>query len=189
MGKLDINVILKGTPSILKRGIPANVLVLEDVPQNDVLGHPSIKLFVTHAGILSVREGCYHGVPVLVVPRGFDQKDNGYILTQRLKMGKMIEFDPFNFDTWLALIPEIIKNVYYKQNALRCSQIMRSRNHTYPRILAADMVENFIHWNFNASHLQPAMASISSYGYLSLETFGATSISIMAAVLLLKKIF
>ena len=189
LGKLDINVILKGTPSILKRDIPANLFVLEDVPQNDVLGHPSIKLFVTHAGILSVRESCYHGVPVLVVPRGFDQKYNGDILTQRLKMGKMIEFDPFNFGTWLSLIPEIIKNVDYKRNALRCSRIMRSRNHIYPRILAADMVEKFIHCGFNASHLQPATSSTSSYDNFSLKMFGAAFLSSVAAILLLKKNF
>ena len=186
LGKLDINVILKGTPNILKRDIPANILLLEDVPQNDVLGHPSIKLFVTHAGILSVRESCYHGVPVLVVPRGFDQKDNGHVLTQRLKMGKMIEFDPFNFDTWLTLIPEIIKNFDYKRNALRCSQIMRSRHHTYARILAADMVEKFIVWNFNASHLQPAISNMPFYEYYLLDMYSAFLLSILTAFLLAK---
>ena len=87
------------------------------------------------------------------------------------------------------LIPEIIKNVNCKRNALRCSQIMKNGHHTYLRILAADMVEKFIHWDFNASHLQPATSSISSYEYFSLKMFGPASLSIVEAVLLLEKLF
>jgi UDP:flavonoid glycosyltransferase YjiC (YdhE family) len=43
---------------------PGDALMLERVPQNDVLGHPAVAVFVTQGGYLSMQEAAYHGVPV-----------------------------------------------------------------------------------------------------------------------------
>ena len=43
------------------------------MPQNDILGHPQLKLFMTHGGSNSVHEAAYHGVPMLVTPLWGDQ--------------------------------------------------------------------------------------------------------------------
>lgn len=39
-------------------------------------GHKNCKLFITHGGLNSVQEAVYHGVPVLGLPFGTDQKLN-----------------------------------------------------------------------------------------------------------------
>jgi len=46
------------------------------LPQNDLLGHPATRAFLTHGGIHSLYEAVYHAVPMVVVPIGADQPDN-----------------------------------------------------------------------------------------------------------------
>uniref|UniRef100_A0A673BRV0 UDP-glucuronosyltransferase n=1 Tax=Sphaeramia orbicularis TaxID=375764 RepID=A0A673BRV0_9TELE len=46
------------------------------MPQNDLLGHPKMKLFVAHGGTNGLQEAIYHGVPVVGLPVFFDQYDN-----------------------------------------------------------------------------------------------------------------
>eukprot|EP00940_MAST-03C_sp_MAST-3C-sp2_P003397 g3397.t1 len=45
------------------------------VNQQSVLGHPSVRLFVSHGGANSVHEAIAEAVPVIVVPLGLDQHD------------------------------------------------------------------------------------------------------------------
>ena len=43
------------------------------IPQNDILGHPKVCLFITHGGNNGQFEALYHGVPMLVMPFYSDQ--------------------------------------------------------------------------------------------------------------------
>lgn len=51
----------------------ANLLIRDWVPQNDLLGHPKCRLFVSHGGINGVLEAAYHGVPIAGYPMFADQ--------------------------------------------------------------------------------------------------------------------
>ena len=46
------------------------------MPQQDLLGHPKIRLFITHGGLFSNQEAVYHGVPFIVFPIFADQPLN-----------------------------------------------------------------------------------------------------------------
>ena len=73
---------LKDMPIIWKwdeddlSGIPENVMVQKWLPQNDLLAHPNLKVFVTHGGLLSTQESLFHSIPLVGVPISNDQKPN-----------------------------------------------------------------------------------------------------------------
>lgn len=84
--------------------LPPNVVIRKWVPQNDILGkisnnsvklrfneliwncytlaHKNTKLFITHAGLLSIQEAIYHGIPMLGVPIFADQ----FIVNDKIKV-------------------------------------------------------------------------------------------------------
>lgn len=52
---------------------PPNVMIGSWLPQNDILAHKNVKLFITHGGIYGLQEAIYHGVPVIMFPFYGDQ--------------------------------------------------------------------------------------------------------------------
>src|SRR5437867_4364602 len=56
--------------------IPSNIKLAKWLPQQDVLGHKNVKLFITHGGLLSIEEAVYHSVPLIGFPMFGDQQWN-----------------------------------------------------------------------------------------------------------------
>jgi glucuronosyltransferase len=54
-------------------GLSKNVKLVKWAPQQDLLAHPKIKIFLTHGGFLSMEEAIYHGVPLIGFPLYGDQ--------------------------------------------------------------------------------------------------------------------
>ncbi|XP_022815547.1 UDP-glucuronosyltransferase 2B15-like [Spodoptera litura] len=52
---------------------PKNVHIVQWAPQQSLLAHPNLKLFVTHGGLLSLTEAVHFGVPVIAIPVFADQ--------------------------------------------------------------------------------------------------------------------
>lgn len=62
------------------------------VPQVEVLAHPSVRAFVSHAGAGSVQEALWFGKPMLAIPLVWDQYYNSWALEQMgwgLRMDKL----------------------------------------------------------------------------------------------------
>lgn len=57
-------------------GKPDNVFIKSWWPQDDILAHPNVKVFITHGGLLGSTESIYHGVPVIGIPIFGDQELN-----------------------------------------------------------------------------------------------------------------
>lgn len=85
--------------------LPSNVKLSKWLPQQDVLGHKNIKVFLTHGGFGSTMEALYHGVPLVGIPMLGDQPSN---MRKAEKKGFAISLD-FN-----TLTEEILLNAINK---------------------------------------------------------------------------
>lgn len=66
-----------------------NVDLVEWLPQNDILAHPRIKLFIMHGGLNGLTEALLRGVPVIVIPIFADQFRNARNVERR-GVGKVL---------------------------------------------------------------------------------------------------
>ena len=64
--------------------VPKNVLLKPFLPQQDILAHKNLRLFITHCGMHGVMEAIYHSVPMVGMPVFIDQVSylNYYLLLQ-----------------------------------------------------------------------------------------------------------
>merc|ERR1719418_358927 len=111
---IDAFIELKDIPIIWKwddvpDGIPENVLLQKWLPQNDLLAHPNLKLFVTHGGLLSTQESLYHEVPLVGVPISNDQKPN-LMRAQANGYAKMLNLQTMTKDDLLQAIKSALNN-------------------------------------------------------------------------------
>ena len=67
---------LAGNMTVESLHLGANIRTTVWGAQNDILGHPAVKVFVTQAGINSLYEAAFHGKPIVSVPMAADQPDN-----------------------------------------------------------------------------------------------------------------
>ncbi len=121
--------------------IPANFIVRSSVPQLQILQQADV--FVTHAGMNSVQEGLYYGVPLVMVPRQMEQLFNARIVKTSGAGVIVDDQPPFGRVTPLMLrqaLEEVLNNPAYRQNA---QSISRELNETGGYLSAADEIERF----------------------------------------------
>jgi N-glycosyltransferase len=94
LGELPCEVILTlgGLQGRIKGPVPANVHVLDYVPQAALLA--SCDLFITHAGFNAFREGLAAGVPMVAIPSFADQPVNASQIVA-LGVGERLDIDSF----------------------------------------------------------------------------------------------
>ena len=83
--------------------LPSNVILQSWVPQQDLLAHPHLKVFVTHGGLLSLQETVYHATPIVGIPLGNDQKPN-MMRAERRGYAVMLDWPTLNTRDLLAAI-------------------------------------------------------------------------------------
>ncbi|TKR63031.1 hypothetical protein L596_026915 [Steinernema carpocapsae] len=108
------------------KGYP-NVVTNKWVPQNDLLNHPNLKLFITHAGMNSILETSRRGVPVITIPLFGDQLRNAEMV-KRLGTAQIVDKKMlFDSDQFEAKLKESLENPSHLTSATRLSQMMAKR--------------------------------------------------------------
>nr|XP_046241398.1 UDP-glucuronosyltransferase 2A1-like isoform X5 [Scatophagus argus] len=144
----------------------ANTRIYNWIPQNDILGHPKTRAFITHGGANGIYEAIYHGVPMVGIPLFGDQPDN---LVHMKARGAAIIVD-LNFmktEDLRDAISAVINEKSYKENAMRLSSI----HHDRP-MSPLDEVVFWIEFTMRhkgAKHLRVQAHELTWYQYHSLD--------------------
>ncbi|XP_035806219.1 UDP-glucuronosyltransferase 2A3-like [Amphiprion ocellaris] len=143
-----------------------NTLLVDWMPQSDLLGHPKTKLFVAHGGTNGVQEAIYHGVPILGLPLIFDQRDNLFRIGVR-GAGKIIDFFTMNEDIFFQAIQEVLNEPSYRMNMQRLSRLHRDQ--------PIKPIDNALFWiefvmrHKGAAHLRTESYRMPWYSYHSVD--------------------
>ena len=113
--------------------VSVNVMMTKWLPQQDLLGniritckyiltatiikytasgHPNTRLFISHGGQLGIQETIYHGVPVLGLPFGNDQRTN-LAKAKKEGFGILMDWKKINEEVLYEAINRLINDPRY----------------------------------------------------------------------------
>ncbi|KAL0963211.1 hypothetical protein UPYG_G00351180 [Umbra pygmaea] len=147
-----------------------NTRAYDWIPQNDLLGHPKTKAFITHGGTNGLYEAIYHGVPLVGVPLFADQPDN--IMHIKAKgAAVMMDFNKMTSQDLVDGLNKVTNDSLYKENMMRLSRIHHDQP-MKPLDTAVFWIE-FVMRNKGAKHLRVESHNLSWYQYHCLDVAAA----------------
>ncbi|KAL7838072.1 hypothetical protein AOLI_G00264760 [Acnodon oligacanthus] len=155
-----------------------NTRLYDWIPQNDLLGHPKTKAFITHGGTNGLYEAIYHGVPMVGIPLFIDQPDNLFHMKTK-GAAVLLEFNKMETKDLKDSLTEVINNPLYKESIMRLSRIHHDQP-MKPLDQAVFWIE-FVMRNKGAKHLRVAAHDLTWYQYHCLDV-AAFLLSIVALV-------
>ncbi|XP_046430656.1 UDP-glucosyltransferase 2-like [Neodiprion fabricii] len=116
---------------------PKNVHILKWTPQQAVLAHPNLKVFVYQGGLQSTEETVSHGVPVVGIPTWGDQRMQIDKMVS-LGVGKKLELRTMNRNEIEEAIRTVASNKRYKDEMVKLSTLLKENSQ--------HLLENAIWW-------------------------------------------
>ncbi|XP_057583686.1 UDP-glucuronosyltransferase 2B18-like isoform X2 [Hippopotamus amphibius kiboko] len=161
-----------------------NTRLYKWIPQNDLLGHPKTKAFVTHGGSNGIYEAIYHGIPMVGLPLFADQPHN---IAQMKAKGAAVRLDLETMTRvdFLAALKEVINNPSYKEKMMWLSTIQHDQP-VKPLDRAVFWIE-FVMRHKGAKHLRPAVHDLTWFQYHSLDVIGFLLACVASAVFVITK--
>uniref|UniRef100_A0A1Y1NNN5 UDP-glucuronosyltransferase n=1 Tax=Photinus pyralis TaxID=7054 RepID=A0A1Y1NNN5_PHOPY len=162
-------------------GLSDNVITSPWLPQQDVLRHPNIKLFITQGGLQSLEEAMYSGVPILGVPFYGDQTGN----VKRMEIGGtglIVDYATVTKDEFKAKILEVAQNTRFRNKAKELAALAQDQPMT--GLERAVWWTEYVIRHKGASHLRSPLLDVPWYQYLLLDVLAVIA-SVMVIVGLL----
>nr|XP_055048398.1 UDP-glucuronosyltransferase 2B31-like [Misgurnus anguillicaudatus] len=158
-----------------------NTLLVDWLPQNDLLGHPKTKVFVAHGGTNGIQEAIYHGVPIVGLPLIFDQHDNLFRMQAR-GTAKVLDFATLDRTVCLDALKEVLYDSSYRENMQRLSRLHRDQP-MKPLDRAVFWIE-FVMRNGGAAHLRTQSFRMSWIAYHSIDVILTLIVAVFTFVFL-----
>ncbi|XP_051778630.1 2-hydroxyacylsphingosine 1-beta-galactosyltransferase-like isoform X2 [Erpetoichthys calabaricus] len=168
----------------IPNSLGSNTRIMGWLPQNDLLGHPNVRVFVSHCGLNGVYEAIFQGVPVVGIPFYGDQYD---IVTrvQAKGMGVKVDWRTLTAESFYQAIHTVIEDPSYKKTAMRMSLILQDHP-LHPLNETVYWIEYLLRHG-DAPHLRPVAYSLYDYQYYLLDVLSATALLTLLLVFLLKR--
>ncbi|XP_045389046.1 UDP-glucuronosyltransferase 2B4-like [Lemur catta] len=161
-----------------------NTQLFKWLPQNDLLGHPKTKAFITHGGANGIFEAIYHGVPMVGIPLFADQPDN--IAHMKAKGAAVrLDFETMSSTDLLSALKTVINDPMYKENAMKLSRIHHDQP-MKPLDRAVFWIE-FVMRHKGAKHLRVAAHDLTWFQYHSLDVIGFLLACVATAIFIFTK--
>ncbi|XP_046564066.1 UDP-glucuronosyltransferase 1A1-like [Haliotis rubra] len=156
-GRLKYQVLFKQD----KEEIRGNIKSMKWIQQNDILGHPNTKVFISHCGKNGFWEAVYHGVPIICMPIHAETFTTA-IKVKKYNIGSRIEIFDDSVDDLFEKIRQVLESTVIRQNMKRMSSLLRDRPEK-PADRAASAVEHVL--KYGGDHMRPPSVSFVSYIY------------------------
>lgn len=147
-------------------GQAENIKFKKWIPQQDLLAHGKVKVFISQCGLQSVQEAIHYGVTLICIPFFGDQDHNSLRV---VTLGSAIQLDyiKINKETVFKALKEILYNPRYRDNMQQLSAVFKDRVLS-PVDMAIWWVEYVLHHR-GAKHLRPASLDLHWTQYIMLD--------------------
>ena len=145
---------------------PKNVKLVKWLPQNDLLGHPNTRVFITHGGNNGQLEAVYHGVPILTIPFNGDQFSNANQARER-GFGLVLDRLTFTEEQLYQTLKELVANPSYSEKIQQCSDIIKSMPPSQE--MTVFWVNHIL--RYGGDHLKSPAIDMPMYQILMLDVF------------------
>lgn len=144
---------------------PSKILTSSWIPQNDLLGHPNTKVFVSHCGNSGQYEALYHAVPVVATPLFADQPYNA----ERMRVkgfGETVDLLTVTAEELSATILKVASEPRYKETIAKASRLFRQQ-FGVPMEEAARWLDHVM--EYGGKYMRAASQDIPFYQYIMLD--------------------
>ncbi|XP_059155335.1 UDP-glucuronosyltransferase 1A1-like [Physella acuta] len=169
--QLDLNVVWRAN---VTSPVPDKLMTSLWIPQNDLLGHPKTKVFVSHCGKNGQYEALYNAVPILCFPIYGDQFYN----SERIRFkgfGLKGDIRKITEEELISTINELANNKQYKINIDRASKLFKEL-YKVPSKEAAYWIDHVM--KYGGDYMRSSGQEMPLYQFLLLDV-----IAFIAAVL------
>ncbi|XP_011687378.1 PREDICTED: UDP-glucuronosyltransferase 2B19-like [Wasmannia auropunctata] len=159
---------------------PDNVYIAKWFPQQSVLAHPNIRLFIYQGGLQSTEEAVYYTVPLLGLPILADQ----YVQVNKmvsLGVAKRLNILKISKENLIASITDILSDKRYKEKMLKIKTLNEDKPY--------DLLEHVIWWiefairHKGASHFYTSIAHDPWYQKYEMDVVAILSVVIFVMLL------
>ncbi|XP_050692924.1 UDP-glycosyltransferase UGT5-like [Eriocheir sinensis] len=166
-------------------GVSDNVMISSWLPQQDILAHNKVKVFISHGGLLSLQESIFHATPLLVLPIFGDQRRNA-MYVESSGLGRMMEWEELTADRIVDALTDITTKTKYKETVSAMSASLRDQL-TTPQERAVFWTEYVIRHR-GAPHLRCPATQLSWVEFLLLDVVGLVLLALLVLQLLLRRL-
>ncbi|XP_076454228.1 UDP-glucuronosyltransferase 1-2-like [Babylonia areolata] len=146
---------------------PKKILTAAWTPQNDLLGHPHTKVFVSHCGKNGQYEALYHAVPIVATPLFADQRYNA----ERVRVkgfAEVLDLNTCTTEQMRSTILTVANEPRYKQAVVKRSRLFREL-YGIPMETAAYWLDHVM--EYGGDYMRSAGQQMPLYQYLLLDVF------------------